>query len=288
MNNTFGLIGNRQKVLILVLAVVGFCLLTFALFVPLTVRAQSCSSGSFGFLSTCTSSYSIGGGCTVTTICKKKWWGFGGNKCSSSTSCPAPAPVVEEAVSQGSPRALNSGSCPAGTKLCGLNCIPEGSVCCATAGYPDRYCQAGTVCTTKGQCEVGGSYCSANSGKVCSSATNSCGKASVSSYLCDGSCPVVSPADSSCPVPNISLTVSPRFVNRLAPCTVNWIVSDITSCSLTGSGVSVSITPSNASGSAQTPPIVSSQTYALRCSNGSVVKKEQNVTCQLNPIYQEI
>ena len=270
------------------LVFVGLCLFVFTLLAPLTARAQSCSSGSFGFLSTCSSSYSIGGGCTVTTICKKKWWGFGGNKCSSSTSCPAPESIVQEATSFGSPRSPNSGSCPPGQNSCGLNCIPGGSVCCSTAGYPDRYCPGGTTCTTKGQCETGGKFCVANSGKVCSSTANSCGKSSVSSYLCDGSCPVVSPADSSCPVPNIKLSVSPRFVNKFSLCTINGELSDITACTLTGPGVSVSISPTNANGSTQTLPVISSQTYTLKCSNGSVVKKEQSITCQLNPIYQEI
>ncbi len=255
-----------------------------------SVAYAGCSGGFLGLNRTCGGGapYSVGGGCVaIPQPCKTKWYR---SKCTPPPpiiQC-SPTSLVQEAESSGSSRSLNSGSCLVGTKLCGLNCIPEGSVCCATAGYPDRFCPVGSTCTTKGQCEVGGSYCTADKGKVCSSALNSCGKASVSSYLCDGTCPVVSPSDASCPVPNISLSVSPRFVNRNAPCTINWVVSEITSCTLTGPGVSTTISPSNASGSTQTPPIVSSQTYTLKCANGSVVRKEQSVTCQLNPTFREI
>lgn len=186
----------------------------------------------------------------------------------------------------------NIATCPVDQKLCGTSsCIPESSVCCAGVGYPDRYCSSGQTCTASGKCAIGASApssCSALAGRSCTSQKNSCGMTNVERYACDGSCRTISPPDTSCPVPVIEIAAAPRLVNYKTPCTISWSVSNFTSCVLSGPNARMVITKANARGSANTLPLENSTKYTLSCSNGSVVKAEKSVSCNLNPRFNEI
>lgn len=203
--------------------------------------------------------------------------GGGGGTSAASEAANAPG--------HGQPR-----TCAEGYKICGTtSCIPASGVCCANVGYPNRYCANGQSCTQDGQCQVGGSSvrCSELEGQTCTTVANSCGMTEINRYSCDGSCITSAPADSRCAVPTITLTTSPRLVNYRTPCTISWDLKDITSCSLTGEGVNVTVNKTNLTGSVQTPPLEATSRYVMNCRNGTVVSAEKTVTCSLNPRFQE-
>lgn len=176
-------------------------------------------------------------------------------------------------------------TCPADQKLCGTEyCIPKDAVCCQSVGFPDKYCEAGYACTTDGQCQKDGEQaCSDLSGTNCVSSANSCGQTDAAKYLCDGSCFATPPPESSCPNPTITLSTLKAFTDKGKPCTIKWSVTDATSCTLTGPGLSVSGT----SGQVDTPPLQQTSTYTLSCQNGSVVTASKQVICYLTPHFEE-
>lgn len=82
--------------------------------------------------------------------------------------------------------------CSSGTYQCGpSHCVPNGSVCCASAGYPGRYCPGGQTCTSDGRCSTGG-------GGGCDPGTYQCGTSwcVASGRVC---CASVGHPDMSCP-----------------------------------------------------------------------------------------
>jgi len=252
--------------------------------------AAACSTGSFWFTETCKESTDGGSGCRTTTQCKKSWWGWGKKKCTSETICAAP---VAHSASASTAASENAGAltCPASfPTLCGgTSCVPSGTVCCASAGFPDRYCGSGSFCTINGQCEstTGGTSCLPGYNSPCQAAANSCGMQNSGTISCTGSCQAVTPADSSCPVPNINLTKSPAlFVNPGETCTLTWTTSNTTGCSLVNlsSGTDVA---SGKNGSYVTPPLSAQTDFRLTCQNGTVVSGNREASCSLNPAFIE-
>ncbi len=169
-------------------------------------------------------------------------------------------------------------------------CIPEGYSSCKFLGYPDRVCPPGSFCTIDGRCESGtaGQNCSGGYNKPCQSAANSCGMTSTGFGSCNGACQAVMPAETLCAVPKITLEASPRLVNYKTRCTISWTLSSYRSCLLTGPGVSEAIYTDRPKGSVRTPPLENSSKYVMSCRNGSVVRAEKSITCNLNPRFREI
>ncbi len=184
----------------------------------------------------------------------------------------------------------NTPVCPADyPQLCGTLCIPAGAACCASAGYADRYCATGNFCRTDGQCEAtsGGQNCSANYNSACQAPVNSCGMTNTGFNSCTGSCQAVTPADSSCPVPNITLTKSPLlFVNSGDTCTLTWTTTNTTSCALVNLNTGATVA-SGKNGTYATPPMTAQIDFRLNCQNGAIVANSANVSCSLNPAFEE-
>jgi hypothetical protein len=233
----------------------------------------------------------FGGGVSSDASTFQGCGGGGGDSGENNSPPPGSNPILStQYTSNTSATSGGSGGtlmCPSGYSLCGTtSCIPEGEVCCASAGYTDRYCPANSICRTDGQCEqgTGGSNCVANRGQVCTGAQNSCGMSNNDFFLCDGSCPVISPADSSCPVPVITLTVTPAFINPDESCTVSWSTTNTTSCTVSGPGAPTS---TSTSGSFVTPPLSAATNYVVHCNNGTVVTGQLTAQCRINPAFEE-
>lgn len=67
------------------------------------------------------------------------------------------------------------GNCGAAAYQCGNFCAPNGSVCCASVGRPDKWCPGGTVCVSDGTCASGSGAGGGSSGGAGGGAGASCG-----------------------------------------------------------------------------------------------------------------
>ncbi len=182
---------------------------------------------------------------------------------------------------------------PAYPQLCGTSasnasCIPSTSVCCTSVGYSDRYCPANNFCTTGGRCEssTGGRNCVASYNSACQSSANSCGMTNNGFTSCDGSCQAVTPADSSCPTPGITLTQTPSFVNIGNACAVVWSTINSTACSLVNMNTGATAA-SGKNGNYVTPPMTAQIDFRLNCNNATVVTGQASISCRINPAFQE-
>jgi len=131
-----------------------------------------------------------------------------------------------------------------------------------------------------------------NKGKVCTQ-TNSCGMQNAGFTQCEGVvdiCPVGAPADSTCATPDVSVTTSPALVNPGGSCTINWNITNATSCTLS-SDIADPALPKSASlpsGSYTSPNLTTPATYTLVCHNGDVVTMQKSTSCRLNPTFREL
>ncbi len=174
-------------------------------------------------------------------------------------------------------------------QLCGItSCIPGGATCCSSVGFADRYCPSGSFCTIEGQCEStsGGQNCSASYNQACQSAANSCGMKNNGFNSCTGSCQAVTPADSSCATPGITLTQTPAFVNPGEVCQIVWATTNTTACALVNVNTGATVS-SGLNKTYLTPPISAQTDFRLNCKNGTVVSAEASISCRINPGFEE-
>lgn len=205
-----------------------------------------------------------------------------------------PAVLSQQVVVNSQTGSLAGLSCPADSpQLCGTSasnasCIPATAVCCTSVGYADRYCPANNFCTTDGRCEssTGGRNCAAGYNSACQSPANSCGMTNSGFTSCNGSCQAVTPADSSCPTPGITLTQTPSFVNVGNACAVVWSTTNTTACNLVNMNTGATAA-SGKNGTYITPPMTAQIDFRLNCQNGIVVSNHADVSCRINPAFIE-
>src|SRR3989344_5592719 len=174
-------------------------------------------------------------------------------------------------------------------QLCGItSCITGGAPCCSSVGFADRYCPSGSFCTIDGQCEStsGGQNCSASYNQACQSAANSCGMKNNGFNSCTGSCQAVTPPDSSCATPGITLTQTPAFVNPGEVCQIVWATTNTTACALVNVNTGATVS-SGLNKTYLTPPISAQTDFRLNCKNGTVVSAEASISCRINPGFEE-
>jgi len=210
----------------------------------------------------------------------------GGN----DTGIDAPQVLSQQIVvpSQGEGGGLSCTN-PDYPQLCGItSCIPGGATCCSSVGFADRYCPSGSFCTIEGQCEStsGGQNCSASYNQACQSAANSCGMKNNGFNSCTGSCQAVTPPDSSCATPGITLTQTPAFVNPGEVCQIVWATTNTTACALVNVNTGATVS-SGLNKTYLTPPISAQTDFRLNCKNGTVVSAEASISCRINPGFEE-
>lgn len=118
-----------------------------------------------------------------------------------------------------------------------------------------------------------------------SSPPNACGMVNFGILENDGTCTAVSPPDSLCPPPDVTLKAEPKFVQGGETSFLTWTSQNATECELTGPGVSYT----GVSGTDQpTPPISETTEFTLTCRNEDS-GEESNISVRvlLRPEFQE-
>ncbi|HEX8994013.1 MAG TPA: hypothetical protein VF803_02040 [Candidatus Paceibacterota bacterium] len=218
----------------------------------------------------------------------------GGGAYSSSVSSAQGAIDANSTVVS---NATQSGTCPSGYSVSGNQCIPDGYLSCAPIGHPETACPDTSQCVINSDGSVGcqsqtataGNTCDAKSGTSCTTGANSCGMSATGKYLCDGTtCSALTPLDSQCTAPSITLGIYPSMINPGNSCQVRWSVTNATYCSLSsdiGDSVASTTLPK---GSYDTPPLTTPATYTMLCHNGKTVTSQETIKCPLNPVFKQI
>jgi hypothetical protein len=198
---------------------------------------------------------------------------------------------VEKCIAPSSTSNTCTPTCGGGTSCFNGSCVAS--------------CPAGYTANTSGTCVVQVAQSCPNQGKLCdTSEANSCGMHNYSHIQCSngvGVCPaVLSPDESLCKAPDTSLKISPSLIVKGGQCTLDWsvgtVVSKVTTCSLSGAGVSDGCDEVNSPGSCTshgsghltTPNLDQSAQYKLTCQSGPVSSRiTRTVNCTVNPVIFE-
>ncbi len=126
--------------------------------------------------------------------------------------------------------------------------------------------------------------CAANAGASCPSSPNFCGQTTIGTYSCTDVCSAVTPSDSLCPPPTVSISASSLRVQSGKSSTISWSSTYAKSCTVTKNGVAWAGSL-NSSGTLD-PRITTQSVYKLSCT-GPGGSASAQATVNVVPTYQE-
>ena len=126
--------------------------------------------------------------------------------------------------------------------------------------------------------------CAANAGAACPSSPNFCGQTTTGTYSCTGVCSAVTPSDSLCPPPTVSISASLLRVQSGKSSIISWSSTYAKSCTVTKNGTPWQSGLSSAG--TLDPKITTQSVYEVSCT-GPGGSSSANVTVNVVPTYQE-